>query len=168
MGVNKTQLLAALEDARAQLDEVLAELDPAALETPGVAGDWSVKDVLAHLTACEVELLTDLGLTERGQKPKRTAWDDAAVEAQNQAWYQQYKTRPLERVIADYDGVHRQMLRKVNALPEKTLAAPQPWLKGQPLQDYLREEVVDHERDHLPALRAWQAAHPAPDNADDR
>jgi hypothetical protein len=103
--------------------------------------------------------LTNLGLAQRGQKPGNIAWDDAAVEAQNQTWYQQYRTRPLERVIADYDGVHRQLLRKVTALTEKDLAAPLAWLKGQSLSQYIVGEVIDHEVEHLPGLQAWLKTH---------
>lgn len=165
--MNKTELLAALEDSRAAIDDVLADLRPDALELPGVAGDWSVKDVLSHLTACEVDLLTNLGLAQRGQKPGNTLLDDAAVEAQNQAWYQKYRTRPLERVIADYDGVHRQLLRKITALTEKDLAAPLAWRKGQTLSQYLVGEVIDHETAHLPGLQAWLETHAAnPADAD--
>ncbi len=165
--MNKAELLAALEDSRAQIDDVLADLAPAALELPGVAGDWSVKDVLAHLTACQVDLLTNIGLAARGQKPGRTSWDDAAIEAQNQAWYQQYRARPLERVVDDYDGVHRQLLRKITALTEKDLATPVSWLHGQTLSQYIVEEVVDHEAEHLPGLQAWLPAHPASESTPD-
>jgi uncharacterized damage-inducible protein DinB len=159
--VNKDELLAALEDSRAAIDEVLADLDPNALETAGVSGAWSVKDVLAHLTAWQVEILTNLGLAQRGQKPSRTVWDDATIEAQNQAWYQQYRNRPLERVTADYDGVHRQMVRKVTSLAEKDLAAPLPWSRGRSLSQYIVEDVVEHEAEHLPALQAWLQTHSA-------
>ena len=157
--MNKDEVLAALEDSRAQIDEVLADLRPDALELPGVAGDWSVKDILSHLTAWQVELLTTLGLAQRGQKPGRPAWDAASVEAQNQAWHQQYRTRPLERVIEDYDGVHRQLLRQFTALTEKDLAAPLAWRKGQTLSQYVVEDVIEHEAEHLPALQAWLATH---------
>ncbi|MCC7360233.1 MAG: maleylpyruvate isomerase N-terminal domain-containing protein [Anaerolineales bacterium] len=159
--MNKTDLLAALDESRTQIDDVLADLRPDTLEIPGVAGAWSVKDVLAHLTACEVELLTNLGLARRGQKPANAGLDAAAVEAQNAAWYQQYRGRPLERVIEDYDGVHRQLLRQLNALAEKDLNAALSWRRGQTLRQYIEAEVLEHEAAHLPALQAWLETHRA-------
>ena len=158
--MNKTELLAALEDAQAQLDDILADIDPAALETPGAAGEWSVKDVLSHLTAWAVDLLTELGLAERGQKPAHPAWTGDAILAQNDLWYKQYKNRPLERVVADYDGVHRQLLRKVTSLNDKQLAGPVPWQKEKPLAQYIFDEIIKHERGHALKLRPWAEAHP--------
>ena len=42
-------LLAAMERERAKLDALLEGLTPARMVEPGVVGEWSVKDVMAHL-----------------------------------------------------------------------------------------------------------------------
>ena len=49
--VTREQLLAALRAERARWEALLAEVGVERLTEPGVAGDWSVKDVLGHLTA---------------------------------------------------------------------------------------------------------------------
>jgi hypothetical protein len=49
--VTKAELLARLDREQTRLAAVLASLLPAQWTLPGVVGDWSVKDVLAHIIA---------------------------------------------------------------------------------------------------------------------
>jgi uncharacterized protein (TIGR03083 family) len=157
--MNRDELLAALQAARARLDAALAGLSPAELTAPGPVGDWSVKDLLAHVTSWDVDLLTNLGLAKRGQKPGRTQWNGPLVQAQNEAWHQELKDRPLERVLADYDGVHQQLLRVVAGLSDTELAAPADWLQGRPLSKYFVDHVLTHEDEHAAELAEWRQHH---------
>jgi hypothetical protein len=156
--MNRAELLAAMRATRAQLDAALAGMSPEQLTLPGAVGEWSVKDVLAHLTACEVELLTNLFKAQRRQKPGKMDLSDAEVEAQNQKWYREYQDRPLQSVLADFEGVHRQGLRVVEGLSEAALAEPAPWDRGKSLGYYFQDWIVDHEAEHLPELLAWRKA----------
>lgn len=154
--MTRDELMDALRQARARLDSAIEGLSPDELTTPGPVGDWSVKDLLAHVTAWDVDLLTNLGKVKRGQKPGRTAWDGAGIQAQNEAWHAELKDRALERVLADYDGVHQQLLRQVENLTDAELAAPAPWLQGRPLFRYFVDHVVTHEAEHGAELEAWR------------
>jgi signal transduction histidine kinase len=51
------------------LEAALAGLDETQLLAAGACGTWSIKDVLAHLTACEAELVAGLSKARRGQSP---------------------------------------------------------------------------------------------------
>jgi uncharacterized protein (TIGR03083 family) len=154
--VKRDDLLAAIVQARAELDAAIAGLTPDQMLAPGACGDWSVKDVLAHVTAWQVNLLTNLFKAQRGQKPGRMKWTDAEIEAQNQKWYREYSDRPLDNVLADYHGVHKQMLRVVEGLSDAQLAAPDPWGQGKPLFSFFQDFGAEHEVEHLPDLRAWR------------
>jgi uncharacterized damage-inducible protein DinB len=154
--MNPLELTAAIQAGRAELEAALQGLTDDQLRMPGAAGAWSVKDILAHLTACEVDLLTNLGRSRRGQKPGKQVWTQAEIDAQNAQWYADYRDRPLERVLDDFRGVHRQILRLVEGLSDRDLAAPLQWRRGQTLHDFIVEYVVDHEAEHLPELRAWR------------
>lgn len=46
-----------MDAGRERLDACLASLDPQALLRPGVVGNWSVKDILAHLVGWNNALL---------------------------------------------------------------------------------------------------------------
>src|ERR1700682_4906256 len=108
--MNRDELTAALRAARARLDAVLGNMSEPDLLAPGLDGQWSTKDVIAHVTAWDVDLLTNLGKVKRGQKPGKTAWMAASIQARNDLWHAELKDRPLERVLADYHGVHQQLL----------------------------------------------------------
>jgi hypothetical protein len=51
----KAQLVAKLRESRAALEKVVGKADPEAMTRPGVCGEWSGKDVLAHLEHSEEE-----------------------------------------------------------------------------------------------------------------
>src|SRR5437899_879721 len=67
--MNRHQLLNKLDAAWAGIKESYAGLSDSQMAEPGVAGDWSVKDVLAHVTTWEKEALKYLPLIIEGGKP---------------------------------------------------------------------------------------------------
>jgi len=48
-----TQLLEVMRTARSNWEALLAEVGEARLTEPGVEGDWSLKDIIAHITYFE-------------------------------------------------------------------------------------------------------------------
>lgn len=47
---SKAQLLTELKEEQTQWEALLSEIGEARMTQPGVAGDWSIKDIVAHLT----------------------------------------------------------------------------------------------------------------------
>src|SRR5256885_7218978 len=70
-GTDKQRLLRRLDKAWAALKESYAGLSDPRLTEPGVTGDWSVKDILAHVTTWEREALKHLPLIIAGGRPPR-------------------------------------------------------------------------------------------------
>jgi uncharacterized protein (TIGR03083 family) len=154
--MKRDELTDALEAARAKLDAAIDGLSAEELEAPGLAGDWSIKDFLAHVTAWDVDLLTNLGKVKRGLKPGRTQWNRALIQEQNEAWHKDLGARPLDRVLADYDAVHAQVLKAVQALSDTELEAPADWLQGRPLYQYFVDHIVVHEDEHGAQIAEWR------------
>jgi uncharacterized damage-inducible protein DinB len=155
--MKKAELLAAFEAARAQTEAVIDDLTPEQLTTVGVIGAWTVKDILAHLTACEVDMVTNLNKAKTGRAPKNLVSGDAAIQKQNAQWYQDYKDRPLERVLADFAGVRKQTLRFIESASDIDLAAPAKWLKkSPPLWEYLAGDGCEHEAEHTAQIAVWR------------
>ena len=71
--MDKQQLLKQLEKAWAAIKESYAGLSDSQLTEPGVMGNWSVKDILAHVTTWEEEALKYLPLILESGRPPRYA-----------------------------------------------------------------------------------------------
>jgi uncharacterized protein (TIGR03083 family) len=154
--MNRDELLSALRDSRAQVEAALSGLADAQLTGPGALDEWSVKDILSHLTAWEAEAVTVLAKVKRGLKPGKLPSAQAEVDALNAKWYKENKRRPLDRVLADFRGVRAQMIRQVESLSDDDLAAPRPWFDGGTLGELVKSETVEHEAEHLPHLLEWR------------
>ncbi len=157
--MNKSDLLASLETSRHNLLVAFDGLSDDDLTQPGANGDWSVKDVLAHIAAWEAELVTLLVReVKRGQKPKILGISDAKVEELNQQWYLENKDRLLERVLADFHGVRKQLIRQVSEWDANDLTDPTryKWRAGKSLADYIADYANGHDQEHIEALQAWR------------
>ena len=84
--------IASLRAEREKFDAVLARVSKERFEVAGVVGDWTVKDVLAHLTVRESRVITLLFQIERGGKVQPLESSPAA----RQSW----STRALQRARA--------------------------------------------------------------------
>ena len=67
----KQRVLNKLDEVWAAFKESYAGLSGARLTEPGVTGDWSVKDILAHVTTWEEEALKHLPVIMAGRHPPR-------------------------------------------------------------------------------------------------
>jgi hypothetical protein len=162
--MNRSDLLSALRGSREAVEAVLGNLTEAQLLAPGALGDWSVKDILAHVTAWEVELLTTLGKARRGiKRPGATRWTGEEVEALNARWHAGMKARSLEQVLGDFKGARGQTVRIVEDTRAAEIEGTPAWLHA-PLGDYIYSQTAEHELEHLEHLRAF-AARQAPGGA---
>jgi uncharacterized damage-inducible protein DinB len=67
--MNKKELLALLEESHERVLEAIEGLSTEEMSEPGVMDNWSVKDILAHLTRWEAELIKLLWQTRQGMRP---------------------------------------------------------------------------------------------------
>ncbi len=108
----KADLLSASEKEREALDQFLSTLTPDQMTAPGALGDWSVKDVLAHLYAWEQMVLGWLAATRRGKTPHVPAegYKWSQLPALNEEIRLEHSDRPLEEVVKLYKESYRQIM----------------------------------------------------------
>ena len=159
--ISKAELLSAIHVERQKLEEMLARLDQAQMTEPGVEGEWSVKDILAHLVTWEGRMVRWLGEAQRGQVPHVPAtWDD--IHQLNAQSYQEQQDRPLENVLSDFQRSYHEALTTVEAFPEEDLVDPDrfEWRKGQPLWVMVAANTFWHYKEHAESIQAWLKGSP--------
>lgn len=155
--MNRDELLEELENSRIQILELLETIPDDTLDEPGTIGEWSIADVLAHLTAWESELITLLMQVDQGKKPEKYLNAVKDIQAYNLQRYQENKGRDLDRIFDDFHGVRIQLEEWLEEFSDPQLNDPNryPWSKGRPLWLFIKECSFEHEAEHIEDLEAF-------------
>ena len=130
------------------------------MDQPGVAGAWSIKDIVAHLSGWRRRTVARLQAAQRGEPEPPTPWPaHLKTDDEINAWiFQSNHALPVREVLDDSHIVFQQLLTAVQGLPEFVLADPQrylPWMEGNPLN---AAAFFSHfHEEHEPDMRAWLA-----------
>jgi hypothetical protein len=156
--MTKDEIFEALEDEREKFLDAIEGLSDEAIQEPGVIGEWSVKDILSHLIAWEAEQVKLLWQAKQGVQPSSVHFSNQSVDELNTAWYEEFHTRPLERILSDFQAVRKQTERRVDAFSDNDLNDPQRyvWLEGFPLWEWVANDSFKHEAEHAAQIRAWR------------
>ncbi len=145
---SKAELLQDIRVERRRLENILAGLAPDEIIKPGVVGEWSVKDVLAHLTAWEQLFLSwyEAGLQGRVAETSPVGMSAKAIDALNQIIYDQYRLCSMEEVLEKFQNSYQQVLAAVEAIPEEDLfaAGRYEWTGKWNLADYVAGNTCNH------------------------
>jgi len=156
--MTKVRLLAELRAARSEWDTLMAAVGEERMTEPGATGDWSVKDVIAHLTSYDRWFVKASEAYFRGELPPRDGTEGMSFEERNQFRHQQAQRRPLAEVLAESREVFQRLLEMVEAHAEDFLTQPQQF-EGMPepilVWKLLEGDGYAHYRDHMPSIRAW-------------
>lgn len=148
-----------LRTERIQWNALLAQVGPERMEIPGAAGDWSVKQLVAHLTWYEgaivegAEEALSTGTFKR-RRPEGVSMDDMNARIASESQH-----RTVTEVLAEADSVFGRLLTLIEACPENLLNDPGilglpedlvPWMG-------VANNSYAHYREHEPDLRAWLA-----------
>jgi hypothetical protein len=154
--MKRQHIIAQVRAARTKLLSAIEGLTPDQMLRPGVAGLWSVKDILAHLTAWESELITALAKLDPKQPPHLIEIED--VDEWNAEQYSVNAPRPLDIVLEDFHGVHKHLVRMIEELDDKTLTDVRAfkWMEGEPLSYLVFDTASWHEEEHAETITAWR------------
>lgn len=146
--ITKDSLIQEIKKERGALEKFLSSLTPEQMTTPGALGEWSVKDVLAHLAEWEQMFLGWYNTGLEGERPHMPApgYTWAQTPALNQKIYEKHRDRPLEDVLAWFAESHRQIYALIEQLSNDDLTIPGrfPWTKQNTLITYLVSATSSH------------------------
>ncbi|HWR51601.1 MAG TPA: ClbS/DfsB family four-helix bundle protein [Bryobacteraceae bacterium] len=144
--MDRRQLLKRLDNAWSALQESYAGLSDSGLMEPGVAGAWSVRDVLAHVTTWEEEVLKYLPLILSGGRPTRYSQGIAVFNAEAT---ERKRSLSLSEVLRQLEDTHRRVVDLVANTPEDQLVEAR-FLRR------LRSDTYSHYPRHAEAIRKWR------------
>ncbi|HET9588597.1 MAG TPA: ClbS/DfsB family four-helix bundle protein [Anaerolineales bacterium] len=161
--MNKSELLNWLQEEYRQWEAFLDQIGPARMDQPGVNGDWSMKDVVAHLTGWNRWLVARLQAAGRGEPEPPPPWPaHLQTEDEINAWIYEYnRGRPVAEILEETNRVFQQLVAVIQSLPDDIrieTIEPAYYLVWVDDQRFPAGEFFDHFRDdHEPDIRAWLA-----------
>jgi uncharacterized protein (TIGR03083 family) len=154
-------LMARIDREWAALERALAPLSEAQMTTPS-AGGWSVKDLLAHISAWErVLLVCDL---QGGTFAAAAGMDQATSAATehmtaetglNDYFYQRDKELPLSEVLEHFRATHRRLVAALEQIDDADLRrAHNPDDPASHLVGSIVGDTYAHYRQHRATIEA--------------
>ena len=154
--MNRQQVLKRLDAAWAEFEESYAGLSDSQLLTPGVTGNWSVRDIIAHVTWWEEEALMHLPLVREGGRPPRYSAKYGGIDAFNALMTEKRRALTLAEVLRQHDAVHQQLVEYVRGAPEELFARETRFRRR------LRLDTYGHYPKHARAIREWRRSRSQP------
>jgi hypothetical protein len=155
--MNRDEILDELDRVREELLVVIEQLPEEAVLQPGVMGEWSVADLLAHLVAWESEMVTALLRINQGKTPARLLEAFEDIDGYNARTHEENKGRDLDRIFDDLIGVRVQLEEWLPEFSDQELNDPKlyDWSPELPLWQIIAENSFSHEAQHLPDIQAF-------------
>jgi len=148
--VDRRRLLQRLDTAWEAFEASYAGLSDAQLMKPGVTGDWSVRDILAHVSTWEEEALTHLPLILEGGTPPRYSVSYGGIDAFNARMTEQKAGLSLAAVRQQLRETHHQLIDYIQRAPEDQLGHQTRFRRR------LRLDTHGHYPLHAEAIRQWR------------
>jgi len=158
--MKKSELLHWLQTEYQQWEAFLEQIDPARMDQPGVAGAWSIKDIVAHLTGWQPRLIARIQAAQRGEPTPPPPWPaHLQTDDEINAWiYAANHERSVREVLDEAQQVFQQLIAVIEGLPDDVQIDPAYHLVWLGDQRFPAGEFFDHfHDDHEPDVRAWLA-----------
>ena len=155
--ISKAQLIAELNAENASWQALLDDISEANMTQPEVAGGWSIKDIVAHLTVWRYRTLRRIQAALNHEASFTPPWPPQLQEDDEiNAWiYEANRDRPLADVLSNSRAVFQQLVNAIDAFPDDEFQDLQrsEWLQGEPLSG---KAFFSHfHEEHEPDMRAW-------------
>jgi hypothetical protein len=117
----------------------------------GVVEEWSVKDILAHITTWEEEALHHLPGVAEGRKPPTYASQYGGLNAFNALKFEENRRRSLDEVLTRLHETHARLLEYLNTVPDELLSSKERF------RSRLKWDTYTHYAMHAKHIREWRS-----------
>ena len=145
------RLLATLER---RWDELLASYDGLPAETlaeAGVVGEWSVKNLIAHVSIWEMEAIKHLPVIAAGNRPQRYSVAYGGIDAFNEKMVANALGLSVEETLRKRDETHQRLIDYLRGQSPDLLATNERFRRR------LRLDTYGHYAIHTADINAWRA-----------
>ncbi|MBA2393346.1 MAG: ClbS/DfsB family four-helix bundle protein [Ktedonobacteraceae bacterium] len=163
--MTKEKFLSILHSERANWEALLAKIDTSRMTQPGFAGEWSLKDVIAHVAYYEEWTAAVIEELMRGETKTLDSGEpeDIDVELRNARFFKEHQHSSLPEVLAYSQKSFQHLLTVVQSLPEEELLSSSPSFKAllpvywpdEPLWKTIAGDSYEHYHQHIPDIQAW-------------
>lgn len=130
----KNQLIKNVQKERLALEKLLAALTPEQMTQAKAEGEWSTKDVLAHLVEWETMVMKWYAAGVKGKTPAVPSeeFNWGQLPQLNHTNYLKYRNKPLEQVQREFKASYKKILQIIESIPEKELftRGQYPWIRN--------------------------------------
>ncbi len=155
--MKREELVRNVRESRGRWEESLSRVPAARMEEPGVAGQWSVKDVIAHTTWFERQMIS---LIEAKAFVGSDLWQLPPRE-RNDAIFKLNRNRSLPQITTEAKLVFGVLVDSLETLSDEDLADPGRF-PGMPADwvpaDVFGQNTFEHYDAHREGLLRWLAA----------
>jgi len=116
----KRELIDGLLAARSSILEMVLALSPEQRDVVYL-GEWSVKDLLAHLVGWDITNFQAVNQILKGVYPSFFQFYDKDWRSYNARLVAEYKVEPFEALLAELYDSHQQLIACLEALPASDL-----------------------------------------------
>src|SRR5258706_8062836 len=146
--MDKIELLDRIDKSWNQVNTVLAGLTDKEMLHRQRDDDWSINDLVAHLTFWQQTMVTNVQRVARGETMIML---DGKVDAINAQVYAANRFRPPALVLSEFRLAHQQLMESLQTLTDEDLGdkAQLSLLEKNSLSEYIFSDSAEHYEQHL-------------------
>ncbi len=139
----KAAVIAAIDDSWREFRRSLSSLTTQDMDTPGVSGAWSAKDILGHITTWEAHVVRTL---ELGRADTVPGFDIDRFNADEVSARSHIASRDI---LVQMEETHRSLRDALAAAPASHFG------HGSSLRRTIDADTVEHYEEHVRDIKKW-------------
>jgi hypothetical protein len=154
------ELLDGLQAAREEFLAAIADIDPALRLSPGLAGEWSARDLVAHVGYWTGHAAEALHRAEQGEL-EGFGRDELSVDDRNEVVTRVARETDFATVASREQGAYDAFAARLAMVDLESLGDRDA--DGDTLEEIIAFDGADHYREHTLDIRAWFDGKDAPE-----
>ena len=136
--MDREELFQRIDSTWQDLQDALQNIPAERSTEPGVAGEWSVKDLIGHITFWERNCAADI----QGLEPDVVV-ESLDIDDINASEHQKIKNRPLSELKEEFTQSHNALMQALHTIEDID-------------PDQVKGDTWEHYEEHAAQIRDWR------------